>query len=101
MDKEEQGTFVDCVYCGLIKPELKGTKQCPKCGGVSRAFKAMRMMDRSTSERELLDRIFRIQLNQEGKLPKDDLINLLTSVVVYNFDFKSGLINLIREIENE
>ncbi len=98
---QEQGTIVDCVYCGLIKPELKGTKRCPKCGGVSSSFKAMRMMDKNTSGRELLDRIFRIQMNQEGELPKDELINLLTSVVVYNFDFKSALINLIREIENE
>ena len=98
---QEQGTIVDCVYCGLIKPELKGTKKCPKCRGVSSSFKPMRMMDRSTSERELLDQIFSIQMDQEGKLPKDQLINLLTSVGVYNFDFKSALINLIREIENE
>jgi hypothetical protein len=88
------------VYCGLIKPELKGTKRCPKCGGVSRSFKSMRMMDKNTSGRELLNRIFRIQMNQEGELLKDELINLLTSVVVYNFDIKSALINLIREIEN-
>ena len=98
---QEQGTIVDCVYCGLIKPELKGTKECPKCGGVSRAFKAMRMMDRSTSERELLDQIFRIQMDQDGKIPIDELLNLLTMVGVYNFDFRSALINLIKEIENE
>jgi hypothetical protein len=98
---QEQGTIVDCVYCGLIKPELKGTKKCPKCGGVSSSFKPLRMMDKNTSERELLNQIFRIQMDQDGKIPTDELLNLLTRVGVYNFDFKSALINLIREIENE
>ena len=98
---QEQGALVDCVYCGLIKPELKGTKKCPKCGGVSRSFKPMRMMDNNTSGRELIEKIFRIQLDREGRITKDELINLLTSVVVYNFDFQSALINWIREMENE
>ena len=32
---KEQGVMIECVYCKYIRPELKGTKKCPECHGLT------------------------------------------------------------------
>lgn len=55
---KEQGALVDCVYYSFIRPELHGKSNCPVCRGRTPKFKAMRMMDKKTSQNYLLAKIF-------------------------------------------
>ncbi|UYP46958.1 hypothetical protein NEF87_003243 [Candidatus Lokiarchaeum ossiferum] len=88
--------MVDCVYCKYIKPDLKGSKFCPECHGNTPTFKAMRMMDRTTSEQELLYSLLNMQFNENYEKLRTSLLNLLTQVDIYNFDMKSALINYLQ-----
>ena len=88
--------MVDCVYCKYIKPELQGTKSCPECQGKTPRFKEMRMMDRSTSEQEILYSLSDMKFDETYDKLRDSFIHLLTQVEVYNFDLKSALISFLQ-----
>ena len=66
---QEQGTIVDCVYCGLIKPELKGTKKCPRCGGVTRSFKLEGLPDEYSMP-------LRVGIGYEGSLTGESFVTI-------------------------
>ena len=91
--------MVDCAYCKYIKPELQGTKSCPECHGNSTRFKAMRMMDRATSEQEILLSLLDLRFDENYDKLRSALIHLLTQVEVYNFNLKSALINFLQANE--
>ncbi len=95
-----QGLLLDCVYCNLIHPELKGKKECPHCHGQTPKFKPMQMMDKTSSEHSVMNMIIEMKYTDDLEQYKKDLIGLLTEVEVYNFDLKSALITIIRDLEN-
>jgi predicted amidophosphoribosyltransferase len=97
----DQGCMVDCVYCSTIHPEIRedNTKECPMCHGQTPSFRPMRMMDKYTSEMELLHDLFTFENYRENPQLKDFLISLLTKVQIYNFDLKEALISKIQAIE--
>jgi hypothetical protein len=99
MKFQDQGTFIDCVYCKYIHPELLGSGNCPECHGRTPEFRPARMMDKPTSEREIFDRITTIFCHKADLDFKKELLTLLTYVDVYGFDFKNALVTLIRDIE--
>ena len=101
MKFESQGTLVECVYCKFVHPELKGTDQCPECHGRTPEFRPARMMDKETSEREIMEKIENIFKHKDEMDLKKELLTLLTYVDVYRFDFKEALIRIIRDIEAE
>jgi len=78
--------MVDCVYCKYIKPELQGTKSCPECQGNTPRFREMRMMDRATSEQDILFSLLEMKFDENYSILRGLLIHLLTLVEVYNFD---------------
>jgi len=96
----EQGVQADCVYCKFVRPELKGTKDCPKCHGVTPKFREARMMDKRSSQEIILKRILALEYTEDLKKLNNDLLGLLDEMDIYNFDFKDALINTIREIED-
>ena len=96
MRSPEQGTMVDCVYCKYIEPELKGTKNCPVCHGKTPEFRPTRMMDKYTSQMDVLDRIDYYFSKPDKDKNRGDLLNLLTSIDTYQFDIKEALINKIK-----
>ena len=96
---KEQGTNVDCVYCKYIKPELQGTKACPQCHGTSPNFKAMRMMDRTSSGQEILYNILNMEFTENVEKMRADLVHLLTRIDVYDFDLKSAIIHFLQNNE--
>jgi len=93
---KEQGVMVDCVYCKYIKPELQNTTSCPLCHGVRPVFKAMRMMDSDSSGQEILYDILNMQFTENSEKMGQDLLQLLTKIDVYNFDFKSAIIRFLQ-----
>ncbi len=95
----EQGVLIDCVYCKYIKPELQGTKDCPQCHGKTPTFKPMRMMDRLTSEQDILQEILDLQFKEHPDLLYKSLLNLLSRMEVYNFDLKSAIIQFLQNSE--
>ena len=97
----EQGTMVDCVYCKFVKPELQGTKLCPECHGDTPVFKAMRMMDRSTSEQNILYSLLNMRFDEDYEKLRNSLLHLLTQVEVNNFDLKSAIINYLQMNESQ
>ena len=96
---KEQGTNVDCVYCKYIKPELQGTKACPQCHGTTPNFKAMRMMDRTSSGQEILYNILNMEFTENVEKMRADLVHLLTRIDVYDFDLKSAIIHFLQNNE--
>ena len=97
----EQGVQADCVYCKYIQPELKGKKECPKCNGLTPKFREARMMDKESSQHEILQRILMIEHTEDLNKLKDSFIGLLDAIDIYKFDFKEALINAIRSIEDD
>ena len=95
----DQGTMVDCVYCTEVRPELKGSENCPVCHGNTPHFQPMRMMDACTSRIETLNKILHMHPHDDLEPLKTQLLGLLQEVVVYNFDIKEALIDYIKNIE--
>jgi len=83
-----------------VRPELKGSEDCPICHGNTPYFQPMRMMDAFTSRIETINKFLRIKREVEPEMLKRQLLGLLTDVIVYNFDLKEALIDYIRYIEN-
>ncbi len=100
MYMREQGVMADCVYCKYIRPELKGTKDCPKCHGVSPKFREAQMMDKKSSQNRILRHILSLEYTKDLEKLNNDLIGLLDQIDIYNFDFKDAIVNTIREIED-
>jgi hypothetical protein len=98
LPNHEQGCLVDCIYCKYIEPKYSGTLKCPVCHGKSTRFQPARMMDRYTSEQEILSNIFNSHWDEDPQKQRDRLLNLLNLVDLYNFDFKLALINKIKEL---
>ncbi len=96
----EQGAMMDCVYCSIIYPELKG--KCPRCGRSGGGFREARMMDRESSSRMILDMMDDTDLLFDGNEEKRErMISLLNDVVLYDFDLVSALALRIREMGQE
>ena len=98
MRSNEQGALVECVYCKLIEPKYKGTKQCPICHGNTPRFQPLRMMDRYTSGQDILNQIINTEWDREPKKLRDQLISLLNMVDIYHFDLKEALIDKIKNL---
>jgi hypothetical protein len=108
----EQGTIMDCGYCGKIYPDLKGAG-CPKCNDSGPTFRPARMMDRRTSLMEILPRIFDMYVPEkelhETNDPspelisqyRDRLISLVETVGLYQFNIKDALMGRIYELDME
>ncbi len=96
----EQGAMMDCVYCSIIYPELKGN--CPRCGRSGGGFRQARMMDRETSSRMILDIMDDIDLSfDRNEEKRESLISLLREITLYDFDLVSALALRIREMGEE
>jgi len=107
----EQGTEMECVLCNVIYPETKG-KECPACKGKGYIFQPARMMDLYTSRREMLNDLFyflttRDQFEHKDPEEKEKLafqlrqeaISYITKIIIYNFDLKETLIDLVHELD--
>ncbi len=96
----EQGVIADCVYCKYVRPELKGTKNCPKCHGVASKFREAQMMDKRSSQNRIIRQILALENTDDLQKLKNDLLGVLDVMDIYNFDFRDALINTIRKIED-
>jgi hypothetical protein len=92
----DQGCQVECPYCASIHPELKNTDKCPECHGKNSFFRPMRMMDRYTSQMDLIENIFRPYFSKSKTELRAFFLNLLTEIDVYNFDLKEAIIAYFR-----
>ena len=91
---------MNCIYCYIIYPELKGN--CPKCGKAGGGFRAAQMMDRESSSRMILDMMNDTDLlHDRNEEKRERLISLLRDVVLYDFDLVSALALRIREMAEE
>ena len=97
----EQGVLAECVYCKYIHPELKGTKNCPKCHGMTPKFREAQMMDKESSQKEILDIILKLEYTNDSSKLKNNFLRLLDIMEIYNFDLRFALVNAIREIEDK
>lgn len=102
MDFQDQGTYVDCVYCKYIKPKMKNRSQCPKCGGKTPEFRNARMMDKYSSEQHILNKMIEIfgimgSKSLTNEEMQDQLLRILTEIDIYGFDCKQAIINRIRD----
>jgi hypothetical protein len=100
----EQGTLQDCVYCGVIYPEIKG--DCPRCHGNGTGFREARMMDMESSSRMILDIMNKMDLSdfhtpEEANAKRERLISLLNDIKLYDFDLISALIVRIKDLDCE
>ena len=112
---KEQGTMMTCVYCTTVYPDLY-TKDCPICKGKKNFFRPARMMDKESSQTymfEILSSFFKelpsihFPLSSE-EITKEEAIKIknialgiLNDLILYNFDFKDAIVNLIRNIEED
>lgn len=96
----EQGVLADCVYCKYIRPELKGKEDCPKCHGLTPKFREAQMMDKESSQDRILHHILTLAYTEDLDRLKEDLLGLLVSIDIYNFDFVDAIVNKIRRIED-
>lgn len=92
----DQGCQVECPYCSLIHPELKNSNKCPECHGNNLSFRPMRMMDRQTSQIELIEVIFKPQLSKSKTELRRFFLNFLTEIDVYHFDLKEAIITYFK-----
>ncbi|MCY3412226.1 MAG: hypothetical protein INQ03_11385 [Candidatus Heimdallarchaeota archaeon] len=99
----EQGIMLRCVYCTEIFPDIK---ECPKCDGKKEFFRPARMMDKYTSQRELVMNLkeffslFDEKCIYEPHLPEEDaqrMYFLIEKLGIYNFNLRETLIDLLRE----
>ena len=96
--RQEQGCMVDCVLCTIIKPKREEGEECPVCHGQIHYFQPARMMDKSTSERELIHNLVwmdRDVLKDEEGL-KRVLRGILQDIEIYNFNFREAIINYLK-----
>lgn len=110
----EQGLLMNCIYCHLVYPDLKNN-DCPVCKDNNQFFKPAQMMDKASSQIRLFQELSHLfqtlktenippsssELSKEELLElKDKTYSLLESIVMYNFDIKDGIIELIRDFDN-
>lgn len=103
---QEQSCMVTCVYCTKINTNIG--KDCPYCSGEINYFKPARMMDEYTSREEILNKVFHIGSEYESTAPsnlkyelnvfKDELVDLIQYINIYNFDLEKALIERIQQI---
>lgn len=98
---QDQGATVDCVYCRLVEPGLRGTPDCPACHGAAARFRPMRMMDRETSGREILHQLTTIRWDTDPARRRDQLLAMLDMVDIYRFDLQEALIDAVRDAFRE
>jgi len=117
IEDREQGLEMECLYCTKIYPELR-EKECPVCKGARFIFQPAQMMDVETSERaifthlsEFLQNYYKHELDvghaekdfeKKKKLAetaKNDAINLIKKIHIYNFNLSEALIHLVHEID--
>ncbi len=109
MFQMEQGVQTDCIYCNEVYPELKG--KCPVCGNRGPKFTPAQMMDRESSQRAVLDRLLSLAEGERGINNNDDksavlayrreIIGVLKSIVIYDFELKGALVCRIRDLDRE
>lgn len=106
MDFKDQSTFVECVYCKYVRPELQGSSECPFCQGKSREFRPARMMDEYTSGQHILDKMIReserlnsSDLTKSEKM--DILLSILEEIDLYGFDCKKAVIDKIQILDEK
>ena len=101
MPHRDQGAIVECVYCKLVEPHLRGTPDCPACHGAAPRFRPMRMMDRETSGREILHHVTTTRWETDPARLRDQLLALLDMVDIYRFDLQEALIDALRDMFHE
>ena len=105
----EQGVQTDCIYCTEVYPELRG--KCPVCGTGGPTFMPAQMMDRESSMRAVLDQLFSLAEGEQGICENDDksagmayrreLIGVLKSMAIYNFELKDAILARVRDLDRE
>ena len=117
IEDRDQGIEMECVYCTKIYPELRD-KGCPVCKDVRFIFQTAQMMDVDSSERaifahlsEFLQYYNKHELDLEytdknfetkkklAETAKNDVINLIKKINIYNFNLEEALIHLIHKFD--
>jgi len=120
MHEQEQGTYIDCIYCQVLNPEIKNNnKNCPRCQGQIKYFQPARMMDRETASREFISNMMTafLQLKEIDQdvlyLNKSDLSEeklttalalvegLVLKLHIYNVDVKESLIQIYKQLNRD
>ena len=108
---QEQGTIMDCGYCKDVYPDLG--KDCPLCHGSGPAFRPARMMDRYTSNSELLQDLYwmfelEMKMRESGDRSKEaileyksDMVRMIEKIGLYQFTLRDALIQRIWEMDQE
>ena len=96
-----QSCLIDCPYCTWIRSELKGKLECPICNGKGQIQKPYRMMDKNTSDRQLLMQLIRICIptTENPDIIFSKLLQLLEQIDLYSFNIKRALIDYLKEID--
>jgi len=105
----EQGVQTDCLYCTEVYPELRG--RCPVCGNGGPTFTPAQMMDRESSMRAVLDQLFSLAEGEQRIRENDDksvgiayrreLIGVLKSMAIYDFELKDAIVARIHDLDRE
>ncbi len=109
----EQGLLIECIHCKVLYPELDSS-DCHWCQGAGQYFQPARMMSPELSQQVLLQQLIEycrdwgsFLINHESSLDdamKENLrkksLNLLQNILIYNFDLKESLIQLIRTLDS-
>ena len=107
----EQGISIDCIHCTMIYPDVN-RPDCPECHGKKRYFLPAQMMDKSSSQRTIINEIFNNKelltffllegqnlTGEKKEVIKSKCFALLRKTVIYNFDLKDLLVEIVRELD--
>jgi len=54
------------------------------------------MMDRVSSEQEILQEILNMEFKESNEIMQEDLLHLLSKIDIYDFDLKSAIIHFLQ-----
>lgn len=111
---KEQGVLIDCIQCSIIYPD-KDRPDCPECHGKKQYFLPAQMLDKTSSQKLVVHELMQLLKNEtflekgyfnsqditseQEKQLKSICLKLLKNIVIYNFDLKPFIADVIRKLD--